>query len=544
MKKTGAFIVFGMLLAGLIAGCGQRIRVPIDPDLVQPSSAELTEQAAAKFSLRILSFGYNGTDPASPVTVAWEAEGNFPEGFILTWAEDTAYPEPGLHGWAPIKDGDIREVQIMLENKNDHWFRICKVVDEKCESYSTSVMVQFPKSMASVSEESEKTQEPTKTKIADESTLTPQPVSKVTITGFDTDEKGIVTVNWALEGDAPEGFRVIWSGQNQNPTYPGDTAPIVDDPEARSLAVEGFLREIKYYFRVCVYLNDECVSYSASQAYLVPAAATATPIASNLPTATKMLWLTSITTSGDGKATVNWSATGYYPNGFKIVYSSSNTTPLYPGSENVLVSNSSLRTATVTGLEANKTYYFRICDYSGGQCVSYSAVKTFTIPSYAATKTPSLTPTKTLTAIVDTITLNELVDNGDGSVGVSWVPVGSFPSGYKIVWAVSPIIPVYPSSSYREAVAGTTAITVTGLTPGETYNFRVCRYASGGCDLYSNKQSITLGMPTSTPTSTATLTPTATPTEAPTSTPTQTPTSSATPLPAPSETPTVTPTPP
>jgi len=541
MKKTGVFLVLGFLCVMLIAGCGQRIRIPIDPTLVQQSSAKLTEEAAAKFSLSLVSFAFNSLDPSSPVTVGWKAEGNFPEGFILTWSDDTAYPEPGLNGWAPVNDGEIREVQIMLENKTDHYFRICRVADAQCDGYSESILVEFPEVASLDTEDQSGTKQATKTKeikATVSGTLTPQTASSVRITEITTDQEGTVHVNWKLDGSAPEGFRVLWSGQDRNPTYPGSTAPLVKDPNARSLAVEGFNREIKYYFRVCVTKDDECVSYSDSWAYRVPAEVTKTPKPSatyavtKTPTPSiKTLSLMSISDAGDGKAKLVWSASGYFPNGFKIAYSSYNSVPVYPGDEMVYVTSGGARSAIVSGLLPSETYYFRVCDFTGSECISYSNMKTYTVPAYP-TKTATIKPTKTNTPTPDgsTIVLNVLSDLGGGSVAVNWVPAGSFPNGYKVVWATTGT-PVYPGSDFVAIGTGITSTTVSGLALDKTYTFRVCRFTGSGCDVYSNAQVISLPGPTDTPTPTPTATFTFTPTNTATVTPLPTATPTATPTP-------------
>lgn len=249
MKKSLNLSLILILAAILLSGCLPGVAPPVEPTSIEKSSAELTAEAAPKFLLKIISFGYDSTDPNSPVTVAWEADGDFSEGFILTWSNDTPYPEPGINGWAPVPDGSIREVQITLENKQEHYFRICRVVDTICDGYSDPILVEFPVVPTAVGQENKATELPAQTKTAN-LTLTPS-VEGLRIIEIITDEQGAVHVHWQLDDNAPEGFKVIWSGQNQNPVFPGNEAQRITDPAQRSLAIEGFLREIKYYFRVC-----------------------------------------------------------------------------------------------------------------------------------------------------------------------------------------------------------------------------------------------------------------------------------------------------
>ncbi|MCD6475450.1 MAG: hypothetical protein J7K85_04185 [Anaerolineaceae bacterium] len=124
MKKNLYVPLILILAVILLSGCVPEISPPVETPIIDKTSVGLTEEAAPKVSLKIISFGYDSADPNNLVTVAWEAEGTFPEGFILTWSNDLSYPEPGINNWAPVTDGSIREVQITLENKQDHYFRI------------------------------------------------------------------------------------------------------------------------------------------------------------------------------------------------------------------------------------------------------------------------------------------------------------------------------------------------------------------------------------------------------------------------------------
>ncbi|MCD4752017.1 MAG: fibronectin type III domain-containing protein [Anaerolineaceae bacterium] len=515
MKKNLYFPLILILAVILLSGCVPEISPPVETPIIDKASVESTEEAAPKVLLKIISFGYDSDDPNNLVTVVWEAEGIFPEGFILTWSNDISYPEPGINSWAPVPDGSIREVQVTLENKKEHYFRICQVVDAVCKEYSAPVLVEFPAVSKTSEQENAAATLSAKTKTAAE-TSTPS-ASGLSITEIITDEQGVVHVNWQLDDSAPEGFKVIWSGQNQNPVYPGDEAQRVSDPAQRSLAIEGFKHEIEYYFRVCVFTGGECVSYSPSVAYFVPVKSTATPKPNSTPSeAPGSLVLTSIAKKGDGKVTVNWSATGSFPKGFKIAYSSHNTSPVYPGDEYVYVSDQNARSATVSGLRENETYYFRLCKYNGSGCDFYSNMKSYTVPAYTATKTASPT------ADGSTINLIPLVDQGGGSVQVHWIPVGNFSKGFKVVWSDVTTAPVFPGNDYvYVSDPGATTTIVSGLTAGETFYFRVCRYTGGGCDVYSNMQQIEVPLPTSTPTatSTQTKTPTLTLTPTPTLTP-------------------------
>lgn len=69
-------------------------------------------------------------------------------------------------------------------------------------------------------------------------------------------------LNWTISGGkAPEGFKVVKSKQ-PNPVYPGDDYLYIKDPHDRSCVWKGFYKDKKYHFRVCVYKDGKCVTYS------------------------------------------------------------------------------------------------------------------------------------------------------------------------------------------------------------------------------------------------------------------------------------------
>ena len=56
--------------------------------------------------------------------------------------------------------------------------------------------------------------------------------------------------------------------------------------------------------------------------------------------------------------------------GYKIVKSTSKN-PVYPGNSYLYISNSNQTSATWS-IKDGQTYYFRVCQYLGGKCGTYS----------------------------------------------------------------------------------------------------------------------------------------------------------------------------
>jgi hypothetical protein len=477
MKHLLLIVFFLVIL--LISGCGERTTVY--EQMTNEVPALKPNEALDVTTLQIVSFSFDSGNVDSPVTVRWEADGNFPEGFILAWDADNPAPMPGEHGWVAISDSDTREIQVKLNDKVSHYFRICRVKDSGCDVFSETIQVVFPD--ASLSEVSntdqdvveEQPKEATKTLAATPTMkATDMPEAVIEIKEITTDQDGVVTVKWKLvSGSAPLGFRVSWSHTNTNPT-PEDESIWVKDPAARSLAIEGFGRGYEYSFSVCQATEEGCNIFSNSQRYKVPPEPTKTPTITATPAvAEDAITLTGLSQTAAGQVKLTWVATGSFPKGFKVVWSKTSAAPVFPGDSYAYVSDPSVRQAYIKDLIEGKTYYFRICRYTGSVCDLYSNTMSITLSGGGSEES--------------TITLKSVSDAGDGAAKLVWTATGSFPNGFKIAYSSHNTTPVYPGDEWVYVSNGATrSVIIDGLTKGETYYFRVCKYLDGGCSVYSN----------------------------------------------------------
>jgi hypothetical protein len=187
---------------------------------------------------------------------------------------------------------------------------------------------------------------------------------------------------------------------------------------------------------------------------------------------------TGITLSGSASSTgvnLSWKVTGVsVTNGFKVL-ASKESTPTYGGktTESAYVKDSASRSYAYKNT-SGKTYYFRVCVYTGDSCTNNSNIIKVTTP-YVAPTPPSGTLSLAQNGGTDsfTITLN-----------------GSAPYGLKLVWAPSGE-PTYPGSSAKYFDGASTSNAVTDADSG-TYNFRVCMYYEGSCVNYSNQITATI----------------------------------------------------
>jgi hypothetical protein len=380
--------------------------------------------------------------------IYWDAEGEFPEGFKVVWSQESSSPVFPDDIWDYISDGDARSAEVFGSPGESYYFRVCKYSNGVCAFYSPVVKYTFEAA-------------------AEKTATTANTGEYIKITSIQSGGTGKANVYWEANGSFPKGFKVVWSSSTSEPVYPGNEYQYLSSEAVRSTTISGTPGK-KVYFRVCRYDGSKCNLYSNSYAFTY-AGAEATE------SANKSITINNISNVGSGKALVEWSASGSFPKGFKVVWSSSTTTPVYPGNDYVYKSDPSTRSAYVTAT-AGKKYYFRVCEYLGSGCGVYSNTYTFTFSGTAATATPD----------TSTITLNSVTAAGDGKATVSWSASGSFPSGFKVVWSDSNTAPVYPGNDYVYlSNSGARSATITG-TPGQTVYVRVGKYVGGSCSIYSN----------------------------------------------------------
>ena len=262
--------------------------------------------------------------------------------------------------------------------------------------------------------------------------------------------------------DSSKGFKVV-KNTTGSPVYPGDAYHYLSDPAARSDTWTG-LSAGTYYFRVCEYLGGSCGVYSNE----IPVT-----IAGSTTTGSGEIAL-SVSTSG---STVNlsWDVTGIDTSaGFKIVKNSTGN-PVYPGDSYVYKSDPSTRSYSWTGISEG-TWYFRVCEYVGGVCNTYSNELPAVVEG-----TPVSTGTIELNGTVEGTTIN-----------LSWTMTDmTSAGGFKIVQNTTGN-PVYPGDTYHyESDPASRADIWKYMDPG-THYFRVCEYTDGSCGVYSNQATLTV----------------------------------------------------
>lgn len=298
----------------------------------------------------------------------------------------------------------------------------------------------------------------------EEPSPTNPPKSAISLSGSQTSTG--IKVNWSVSGiDTSKGFKVAYSTTNSSPSYPNDSAKLVDG-SARSIEIP--VKDGKtYYIRVCTYTGSGCGIYSNVAKVVAPTSTTSGTVKS-----------ISLTSTGGGN--FKWNVDGTSSQGFKLVWSK-NTNPTYPtrsGDYYNYYSNPSTFTGNIDDKDGAGTYYVRVCEYLGGKCGVYSNQVSYTFEAAEEQKD------------VSSISLKST-----GGTGVAWTVNGYSESGYKVVWSQNSS-PTYPTRDGDQYIylsnPDEKSTSLDAFAGSGTYYVRVCEYLGGSCGVYSNQITVNL----------------------------------------------------
>jgi hypothetical protein len=218
-----------------------------------------------------------------------------------------------------------------------------------------------------------------------------------------------------------------------------------------------------YYVRVCKFDgSNTCQAYSPVKTF----------------TFTSVITLTGISNASDtqeGAAQVKWDAQGNFPNGFKILYSTTVLKPTYPhtGVLDVTVNNGSARSGTFIG-DPSTLYHVRICQIVNSTCGVYSNVFNFTFPAD--------------NAYIHISSITDAADLGDATI--DWLATGVFAKGFKIVYSNTIKLPTLADQVVTVSDGALRTATMPGV-PDTQYHVRICKFFNNDCTVYSDPMDFT-----------------------------------------------------
>ena len=293
--------------------------------------------------------------------------------------------------------------------------------------------------------------------IAAAPTATTSPATSKTINGAavngSVNPNGLSTTAWFEWGTSPT-LATFSSTSNQS-LGSGTTS------QAVTATLSGLTSGTTYYFRVAASNSagtskGSIVSFSTTPAAVAPTATTS-------PATSKTINGAAVNGSvnPNGLSTTAWFEWGTSPT--LATFSSTSNQSLGSGTTSQAV------TATLSGLTSGTTYYFRVAASNSAGTSKGSIVSFSTTPAAVA---PTATTSPATSKTINGAAVNGSV-NPNGLSTTAWFE-----------WGTSPTLATFSSTSNQSLGSGTTSQAVTatlsGLTSGTTYYFRVAASNSAG----------------------------------------------------------------
>jgi len=313
-------------------------------------------------------------------------------------------------------------------------------------------------------------------------TITPKPTrttvpGTIKILSITQKSPGVAIVKWEATGNFPSGFKIVFSEQQNQPTYPNSTYASVYSSTARA-GVISYQPDRIYYVRVCRFVNNTCDVYSDLGIFAF-APPTKTPRPTRTPAVVIVngvqveydpsLVITQMKSADVGKAYIAWTDSSKSAKGYRIYYSQTSAVPTASSDPYFAISDPKARSAYVDG-DNGVGYYYRICRFNGSSCTSYSAPYLFNFPGQVSS---------------DVITITSVFELSDGVARIGWTAEGSFPNGFKIMYSKTTKTPSLSDSVVTVSDGAARSGTITGDVDS-TYYVQVCKVSSnGGCSAYS-----------------------------------------------------------
>jgi cell division septation protein DedD len=410
----------------------------------------------------------NATDTGKAI-IRWTASGTFSKGFAIVFSTSYTKPFVGGYPYYVVGDSAARSAYVDGTPGSTVYYRICRYTGTTCDIYSAPFTFTFPGTAPTAVPATPTSSTPTTVTpvTPTPATATPTPTATVTSTPVtptadptadsstltldsvtNKTDLGAATASWSYTGTFPSGILVLYSSTNSEPTI-SDTTILVSNVGDGSTDITGGIPGTTYHVRLCKYDGAACLFYSNTQ-----------DITFTADTAT--ISLDSVVDTTDDTATVSWTPTGDFANGYRLLVSETHN-PADLSSEIVQnITDPATHTATFTAV-AGSTYHVRVCKIFGDSCSVYSNQIDFTKAQ---------------------IVLNSVTDVSSGNATAAWTATGTFGDGFLVVYSASNTLPTELDTPVS-AASGATSAAITG-TAGTAYYVRVCKLSGSACVVYSN----------------------------------------------------------
>ena len=342
-----------------------------------------------------------------------------------------------------------------------------------------------------------------------DATATPQPSETddgFAVTGKVSGKK--IILNWDKETAAGfSGYKVVASKTNPTPKYPGDGyIKYITNKDTTSISLyEGYggLKAGVYYYFSITYLYDDGHTAAANAVRLKVPKKEEEPEPSEDPEPSSESYVSTTVDGNISGSTVslNWNAVSHSEfEGYKVMYSFSDTTPVYGESgcyykawiTNASTTNCSFDVTSLEGYTPGAACYFSISVlYDSHNVIKAGNVVSFVMPGEEEPEEPEQP------CISTTISGNI----SDVTVSLNWDAVThSKFAGYKVMYSFTDFSPVYGESGcyYKAYItdAATTSYslditTLTGYSPGATCYFSITVLYDDGTKKAGNTISFT-----------------------------------------------------
>ena len=269
------------------------------------------------------------------------------------------------------------------------------------------------------------------------------PPPNVTGLSAANDSASQVTISWTSGGGTTATYKIAYQ---TGATAPADcNSGTTTTSISTSKAISGLTGGTQYSFRVCALNSNPTPDQSAGTT--VSSTPGATP-----PNVTAL----SASNDSASQVTLSWTSGGGSTATYKIASQTGATAPADCNSGTTTTSGSASK--AITGLTGGTQYSFRVC-----------ALNSNGTPEMSSGTTVSSTPA----ALPPNVTGLSASNDTASQVTLNWTSGGGSTSSYKIAYQTGASAPA-DCNTGTTSTSGTTSKTISSLTGGTQYSFRVC----------------------------------------------------------------------